>query len=124
MVFAMTLKSIMVYAADLGAVMLVISTYGLNSIFSGNVTSNTVTIGVITSPTIDIDPLYKILAISASVVASFVLLAIEWRKAHTIIRSRDISYAFTSIPAYRYYAIKSYPHFCFCKQKYDSNLCI
>jgi hypothetical protein len=69
---------------------------------------------IISNPTLNTDPLYKILAIIASVVVSFVLLFIEWRKAQTIIASRDISYAFTSIPAYRYYAIKSYSHFCFC----------
>jgi hypothetical protein len=50
--------------------------------------------------------------IIASVFVSYILLVFEWRKAFTIIQSKDISYAFTSTIAYRYYAIRSYPHFC------------
>ncbi|CAB4405138.1 unnamed protein product [Rhizophagus irregularis] len=44
---------------------------------------------------------------------SFLLLALDWRKAKAIIASRDISYAFTSTITSRYYALKSYSHFCF-----------
>lgn len=54
--------------------------------------------------------------ICTSVIVSYALLTIEWGKAAKIIISKDISYAFTSIPAYRYYALNSYPHFCFCKK--------
>jgi hypothetical protein len=43
-------------------------------------------------------------------------LAFEWYKAQKIIRSRDISYAFTSLIAYRYYAIRSYAHYCLFSQ--------
>lgn len=43
---------------------------------------------------------------------SFLLLALDIRKARLVIASRDISYALTSITAYRYYSIKSYPHYC------------
>lgn len=33
-----------------------------------------------------------------------------------IIKSRDISYAFTNIMANNYYSLKSYDHFCFFSQ--------
>ncbi|KAF9928302.1 hypothetical protein FBU30_002476 [Linnemannia zychae] len=42
-----------------------------------------------------------------------VLLALDMRRAKGIIRSRDISYAFTSQIASRYYTVRSYPHYCF-----------
>jgi Fungal potassium channel len=74
--------------------------------------------------------------ILASLVASFLLLAFEWRKvlpwpnnryssliykkAQRIIKSRDISYAFTSQVAYSYYTIRSYPHYCFFSQIQNS----
>jgi hypothetical protein len=58
--------------------------------------------------------------IMASLLISFVLLFFEWKKAATIIESRDISYAFTSVVAYRYYAIRSYPHFCLFSQIQNS----
>src|SRR2546430_9986222 len=47
---------------------------------------------------------------------SFILLAWDMKKARAIIASRDISYAFTSIIAYRYYTIRSYSHYCFFAQ--------
>ncbi|KAH8118585.1 hypothetical protein DFH11DRAFT_1502410 [Phellopilus nigrolimitatus] len=47
------------------------------------------------------------------IIASFLLLAYEARKARKIIASRDISYAFTNIMANNYYSLRSYDHFCF-----------
>lgn len=41
------------------------------------------------------------------------LLALDIRRANGIIASRDISYAFTSQIAARYYTVRSYPHYCF-----------
>jgi hypothetical protein len=60
------------------------------------------------------------LLIMLSILSSFVLLAFEWRKANKIIKSRDISYAFTSLIAYRYYAIRSYAHYCLFAQIQNS----
>jgi hypothetical protein len=60
------------------------------------------------------------LLIMLSILSSFVLLAFEWRKANKIIKSRDISYAFTSLIAYRYYAIRSYAHYCLFSQIQNS----
>lgn len=111
-VFIMTLKAILAYAADLGAVLLVFSTSGLTNIFA-NATTGVSDISY--QETINIPPSTKLTIISASVFVSFLLLYHEWKKAEKIIRSRDISYAFTSVQAYRYYAIKSYDHYCFCK---------
>ncbi|KAI8854365.1 hypothetical protein BC829DRAFT_223273 [Chytridium lagenaria] len=54
--------------------------------------------------------------IISSVLISFILLFIDWRKAQIIIKSRDISYSFTSPIAYRYYVLRSYAHYClFCQ---------
>ncbi|KAF9406364.1 hypothetical protein BGZ94_003142, partial [Podila epigama] len=50
------------------------------------------------------------------IVLGFILLGLEMRRAHAIIKSRDISYAFTSMIASRYYTVRSYPHYCFFSQ--------
>ena len=44
----------------------------------------------------------------------------EWKDARKIIKSQDISFTFTSIIAYRYHAIRSFPHFCFFEQVEES----
>ncbi|CAG8575343.1 1758_t:CDS:2 [Funneliformis caledonium] len=51
-----------------------------------------------------------------SIFISFVLLLLEVRKARLIVASRDISFAFTSIVAYRYYTLTSYAHWCFFQE--------
>lgn len=50
------------------------------------------------------------------IIFSFLLLAWEAKKSRAIIRSRDISYAFTNVMANNYYSMKSYDHFCFFSQ--------
>ncbi|GBC00747.1 hypothetical protein RclHR1_03960021 [Rhizophagus clarus] len=52
----------------------------------------------------------------ACISISFFLLFLDWRKAKNIIASRDISYAFTSTIASRYYTLRSYSHYCFFHQ--------
>ncbi|KAM0746164.1 hypothetical protein T439DRAFT_273687, partial [Meredithblackwellia eburnea MCA 4105] len=47
---------------------------------------------------------------------SFVLLLWEARKARAIIKSRDISYAFTNVMSQNWYSLRSYDHFCFFSQ--------
>ncbi|KAJ3099933.1 hypothetical protein HDU97_002665 [Phlyctochytrium planicorne] len=47
-----------------------------------------------------------------TILISLILLFIDCRNALTVIRSRDISYAYTTPVAYRYYSLTSYPHFC------------
>ncbi|RKO89985.1 hypothetical protein BDK51DRAFT_15094, partial [Blyttiomyces helicus] len=95
-VFAVTLKAILVYMADIGVVML---------IFISNQSGNPLGDGWLQLGT---------------VVLSFLLLGIEWKKGLAIVKSLDISYAFTSTVAYRYYVIRSYAHFCFFEQIQNS----
>ncbi|SGY70193.1 BQ5605_C004g03119 [Microbotryum silenes-dioicae] len=47
------------------------------------------------------------------IIFSFLLLAWEARKSRAIIKSRDISYAFTNVMSQSWYALRSYDHFCF-----------
>jgi len=67
-----------------------------------------------------LDKSITIYILLASVVVSYVLVILDIRKAIKIVESRDIAYAFTSTIAYRYYAIKSYPHYCFFAQIQNS----
>ncbi|KAG9065376.1 hypothetical protein KI688_002701 [Linnemannia hyalina] len=55
---------------------------------------------------------YKYL-FTGCIVLGLLLLALDIRRANGIIASRDISYAFTSQIAARYYTVRSYPHYCF-----------
>ncbi|CAG8443772.1 9193_t:CDS:2 [Diversispora eburnea] len=48
-----------------------------------------------------------------SIVISYILLFWEIKKAHAIVISGDISFAFTNMIAYRYFALTSYAHWCF-----------
>ncbi|KAL8276093.1 hypothetical protein RQP46_011508 [Phenoliferia psychrophenolica] len=50
------------------------------------------------------------------IIFSFLLLLWEGRKSRAIIRSRDISYAFTNVTAQNWYSMRSYDHFCFFSQ--------
>ncbi|GAA6017344.1 hypothetical protein JCM10207_005601 [Rhodosporidiobolus poonsookiae] len=47
------------------------------------------------------------------IIFSFLLLLWEARKARAIIKSRDISYAFTNVMSQNWYALRSYDHYCF-----------
>ncbi|KAJ1564230.1 hypothetical protein HK096_009021 [Nowakowskiella sp. JEL0078] len=115
-VFLFALKSIMVYMADIAIMCLqfyqLFSTQSdCNS--SAAVTNYCINNNAWSASLIPSDTRPWI--ILASIMLSFVLLFIDWKKAATIIRSQDISYAFTSTIVNRYYVLKSYPHFCFFK---------
>ncbi|GAA6063820.1 hypothetical protein JCM10212_002577 [Sporobolomyces blumeae] len=47
------------------------------------------------------------------IIFSFLLLVWEARKSRAIVKSRDISYAFTNVMSQNWYALRSYDHFCF-----------
>jgi hypothetical protein len=47
-----------------------------------------------------------------AIIFSFLLLFWDIRKSRAIIASRDISWAFTSVIASRYYSIKDYKYYC------------
>src|SRR6478672_6466190 len=112
MVFIYTLKDILVYMADVASISILVY-LNFSKISQGQSDFTLTTTEVVDSSEIGNSGLVKNLGgvtvlfylILASLVVSFVLLAIEWRKASAIVRSRDISYAFTSVIAYRYYAI-------------------
>lgn len=108
-VFIITFKTILTYMAEVGVVVLLILTYTNTA---NLIEQKEVAGGQLSRIPIEV----RIGFITGSVVFSYVLLAIEWRKSQLIVQSRDISYAFTSTVAYRYYAIRSYAHFCFFQQ--------
>ncbi|KAJ1032738.1 hypothetical protein NDA16_000759 [Ustilago loliicola] len=54
------------------------------------------------------------------IIFSFLLLAYEAHKSRAIVKSRDISYAFTNVMANNYYSLRSYDHFCFFDHINDS----
>ncbi|KAJ3086587.1 hypothetical protein HK102_012871 [Quaeritorhiza haematococci] len=128
-VFIMTLKSILVYMADIGIVILLFVTntfailiQGQSETFRKACQENNVP-GVCGNLQ-DAEGSFSTLIplqwrpwiILGSIILSFILLFVDWKKAQVIIRSRDIAYAFTSTIAFRYYVIRSYPHYCFFQQ--------
>jgi len=48
-----------------------------------------------------------------SIAVGTLLGFLELKKAQKIIKSQDISFAYTNLVAYRYYCIKSYAYYCF-----------
>ncbi|KAF9095685.1 hypothetical protein BGX29_003466 [Mortierella sp. GBA35] len=113
LVFAIVIKGILIYCADLWT--------AVNLLVSGTWSSD---LGVehdqISFKSINISfEIYK-WVFAACIILSFILLAWDMKKAVAIINSRDISYAFTSMIAYRYYAIKSYAHFCLFEQIHNT----
>jgi hypothetical protein len=131
-VFIYTLKDILVYMSDLGSITILVlanrdKLQNLGKVTDPNV-SFTIFTGDLGSPEA-LEAANRVLFVSTGVIflliilsllISFVLLAFEWRKANKIIKSRDISYAFTSLIAYRYYAIRSYAHYCLFSQIQNS----
>ncbi|KAG0339107.1 hypothetical protein BG004_006951 [Podila humilis] len=113
LVFAIVIKGILIYCADLWtAVNLLVSGTWSNGL---GVDGNKIQFSTIT---ISFD-VYKWI-FAGCIILSFILLAWDIKKAVAIIQSRDISYAFTSMIAYRYYAIKSYAHFCLFERIHNS----
>ncbi|KAG0326030.1 hypothetical protein BGZ99_010251 [Dissophora globulifera] len=113
LVFAIVIKGILIYCADLWT--------AVNLLVAGNWNTNlAVEGGQIQYGGISISfEIYKWI-FAVCIILSFILLAWDMKKAYYIIQSRDISYAFTSMIAYRYYAIKSYAHFCLFEKIHNS----
>lgn len=101
------LKSVLVYISDIYTAIAMLA----NDYWSGNILSEAGDSKTITVPF----TIGKWIFFGC-IIFSFLLLAWESRKARMIIRSRDISYAFTNIMANNYYSMKSYDHFCFFSQ--------
>ncbi|KAJ3393644.1 hypothetical protein HDU84_001419 [Entophlyctis sp. JEL0112] len=115
------MTSVLVYTADLALLALMIESNAFSSTFQCNSTSST---GISTSVASlfcaghDITSMLAPTAarpwiLLASIIMSLVLLLLDWRKGSIVIKSRDISYSLTNHVAYRYYVLKSYPHYCF-----------
>lgn len=132
-VFLLALKAILVYFADLGVLALLLASNSLQTALDpnaqgsagsyslyGNLSPATTTVTPLTQFRQTISSQVSTILIAVSVLLSFILLIMEWRKAQIIIKSRDISYAFTSTISYRYYAIRSYAHYCFFSQIQNS----
>ncbi|KAF9897292.1 hypothetical protein BX616_005861, partial [Lobosporangium transversale] len=113
LVFAVVIKGILIYCADLWtAVNLLVTKNWQLAGFEGNKELSWGGINITSG-------IYRYL-FSACIILSFILLAWDMKKAVAIVQSRDISYAFTSMIAYRYYAIKSYAHFCLFEKIHNS----
>ncbi|KAG0253634.1 hypothetical protein BG011_006247, partial [Mortierella polycephala] len=116
LVFAVVIKGILIYCADLWT--------AVNLLVTGTWTS-TSNLGVGENDAIKLGDIaisfeiYKWI-FAACIILSFILLVWDIKKAAAIIQSRDISYAFTSMIAYRYYAVKSYAHFCLFQKIHNS----
>ncbi|KAJ3126417.1 hypothetical protein HK098_007550 [Nowakowskiella sp. JEL0407] len=115
--FIFALKSILVYVADLAILGLLFAQL-FNSNRQDCSSSTQITLfctnsqtGLFSANIVPIEARPWIILVS--IMLSYILLFIDWRKATLIIHSRDISYAFTSTIANRYYCLRSYPHFCF-----------
>ncbi|KAJ3031151.1 UNVERIFIED_CONTAM: hypothetical protein HDU68_006282 [Siphonaria sp. JEL0065] len=124
-IFFLTVKSVLVYTADITILVLMIQ----SNVFDANFacTSNSTAPGNndisngIASIFCSGKGITETLApkkarpwiMLASVIMSLVLLLLDWRKGRIVIKSRDISYSLTNHVAYRYYVLKSYPHYCF-----------
>ena len=127
LVFIYTLKDIIVYMADVASISILVY-LNKDVISDGRSDFQFTATPVIKDKKFTRFPLVEQIGgvtvlfylLIASLLVSFILLGIEWRKATAIIRSRDISYAFTSVIAYRYYAIRSYAHYCLFEQIQNS----
>ncbi|ORZ21720.1 hypothetical protein BCR41DRAFT_19742 [Lobosporangium transversale] len=109
LVFAAIMRGILVYCSDIFTAANLLTNSNPNSFFGKDGE-----LGLIEGFTLPYDA-YKYL-FTACIVLSFLLLALEIRRARAIIYSRDISYAFTSQIASRYYTVRSYPHYCLFAQ--------
>jgi hypothetical protein len=108
LVFAAIIRGILVYCSDIFTAANLLANSNENSF----VPKSGVQLELFGKLPFDV---YKYL-FSGCILLSFLLLGLEIRRARNIVKSRDISYAFTSMIASRYYTVRSYPHFCFFAQ--------
>lgn len=130
--FALVVKSIAVYIADIYTAITLLAFNHFNGSIYSKVQDNP-------QNTIRVPFVYGRWIFTGCIIFSFLLLAYEAHKSRAIIRSRDISYAYTCVPvaptllssvqtdkwalpfnsnvmANNYYSIRSYDHFCFFNQ--------
>ncbi|KAG0259224.1 hypothetical protein BG011_002779 [Mortierella polycephala] len=109
LVFAAIIRGILVYCSD------IFTAVNLLANENGNAFINKDGIGLGVAGLELPFNVYKWL-FSGCIIFGFLLLGLEIRRARAIVLSRDISYAFTSQIASRYYTVRSYPHYCFFAQ--------
>ncbi|KAG0362110.1 hypothetical protein BG005_006605 [Podila minutissima] len=110
LVFAAIIRGILIYCSDIFTAVNLLTNSTNGTLFTSGKDID-LGIGHLTLPL----EVYKYL-FTGCIVLGFLLLALEIRRANAIIKSRDISYAFTSMIASRYYSVRSYPHYCLFAQ--------
>ncbi|KAI1316437.1 hypothetical protein EDD11_010000 [Mortierella claussenii] len=110
LVFAAIMRGILVYCSDIFTAVNLLT----NQDGSSFVKPKDGNLNLLADINLPFD-VYKYL-FTACIGLSFLLLALEINRAKGIIQSRDISHAFTSQIASRYYTVRSYPHYCFFAQ--------
>jgi len=100
LLYVLFLKSFLVYISDLYTAIIILASDKWNNVILANNS--------------EMIP-FKIgkWIFTGCIIMSFLLLLWEAKKARAIIRSRDISYAFTNVMANNHYSLKSYNHFSF-----------
>ncbi|KAK0520144.1 Potassium transporter [Tilletia horrida] len=112
LLYANMAKSVAVYLADIyTAITLIVMGHLSGPLYSEVATEH--------SP-LSVSVEYTRWIFTGCIIFSFLLLAYEAHKARAIVRSRDISYAYTNVMANNWYSLNSYDHFCFFQQINDS----
>lgn len=109
LLFALVIKSIAVYIADIYTAITLLAFNHFNGSIYNRVQDNP-------DNTVKVPIQYGKWIFFGCILFSFLLLAYEAHKSRAIIRSRDISYAYTNVMANNYYSLRSYNHFCLFSQ--------
>jgi len=99
-------KSFAVYIADIYTAITLLAFHHFNGSIYDRVQQNS-------DNTVSVPFAYGKWIFTGCIIFSFLLLAYEAHKSRAVIRSRDISYAYTNVMANNYYSIRSYDYFCF-----------
>ncbi|EHS63835.1 uncharacterized protein PGTG_21874 [Puccinia graminis f. sp. tritici CRL 75-36-700-3] len=105
--YVLVIKSVLVYASDIYTMVLLLA----SNHWAGSILESSAGRSAMNVP-------FKVgkWIFFGCIIFSFLLLFWEAKKSRAIIKSRDISYAFTNVMANNYYSMKSYDHFCFFSQ--------
>lgn len=109
LVFALVVKSFAVYIADIYTAVTLLAFNHFNGNIYNKVQDNP-------DNTVPVPLEYGKWVFFGCIIFSFLLLAYEAHKCRAIIRSRDISYAYTNVMANNYYSLRSFDHFCLFTQ--------
>ncbi|GAA5873073.1 hypothetical protein JCM1840_007315 [Sporobolomyces johnsonii] len=111
--WALFIKSIAVYIADIYTLVALLAS---NRWSASVLQSNAAKAGTTSSNVLEVPFSIGKWIFFGCIIFSFLLLLWEARKARAIVKSRDISYAFTNVMSQNWYALRSYDHFCFFSQ--------